>query len=103
MMKVVLKVMSVFLNWSCSYIAIVGCLSSYEERSVREKVNAIENGQPLTYDFVDDYHFPMVADEVRNELYFEALKKVIVPNKSKVLDVSMRCENCASEVCYYLT
>jgi ubiquinone/menaquinone biosynthesis C-methylase UbiE len=37
--------------------------------------------------FIKDYHFPMVADDVRNELYFKALKKVILPNISRVLDV----------------
>lgn len=37
--------------------------------------------------FIDDYHYPMVADDVRNELFYAALRKVIIPNVSKVLDV----------------
>ena len=37
--------------------------------------------------FVDDYHYPMVADELRNNKFFAALAKVIVPNISNVLDV----------------
>lgn len=37
--------------------------------------------------FVDDYHYPMVADEVRNSKFYAALAKAIVPNSSTVLDV----------------
>ena len=37
-------------------------------------------------EFINDYHFPMVADEIRNTLYFSALKKVIHRNMT-VLDV----------------
>ena len=37
--------------------------------------------------FVDDYHYPMVADELRNNKFYEALAKAIAPNVSTVLDV----------------
>lgn len=37
--------------------------------------------------FISDYHFPMVADDVRNNMFYKALKKAIVPNVSRVIDV----------------
>lgn len=40
-----------------------------------------------TESFISDYHFPMVADDVRNNMFYEALKKAIVPNVSRVIDV----------------
>ncbi len=37
---------------------------------------------------IDDYHFPMVADAIRNDLYYAALRKAIIPNNNMtVLDV----------------
>lgn len=56
--------------------ASVCALSSYEE-------SALVSGKQ----FIDDYHFPMVADEVRNGLFYAALKQTVVPGVSKVLDV----------------
>eukprot|EP01035_Chromulina_nebulosa_P023992 gene23992-31147_t len=44
----------------------------------------VESKEPS---FVDDYHYPMVADEVRNNKFYAALAKAIVPNSSTVLDV----------------
>jgi len=55
---------------------VVVALSSFEEMTM--------NNEEL---FVDDYHFPMVADDVRNAKYYEALKQSIIPGSSKVLDV----------------
>lgn len=37
--------------------------------------------------FISDYHFPMVADDVRNNMFYNALKKAIIPNVSRVIDV----------------
>ena len=34
-----------------------------------------------------EYHRTLLADRVRNQLFHEALKKVIVPGKSKVVDI----------------
>lgn len=39
------------------------------------------------HSFINDYHFPMVADDTRNMLFYSALQKAIVPNASTVLDV----------------
>lgn len=54
-------------------------------------VSALSRHEELTMgnaeQFVDDYHFPMVADDIRNEAYYRALKQVVVPGVSKVLDV----------------
>ena len=70
--------MSLFL---CMYVAfisfiVVSGLSNYEESSMNNKGN-----------FIDDYHFPMVADDVRNEKFYSALENVIIPGKSNVIDV----------------
>ena len=43
------------------------------------------NGNPHL--FIDDYHFGMVSDDTRNELLHAALRKAIVVNESRVLDV----------------
>ena len=43
--------------------------------------------QSASTKFIDDYHFPMVADEIRNNIFYSALEKVIVRNHSTVLDV----------------
>jgi 2-polyprenyl-3-methyl-5-hydroxy-6-metoxy-1,4-benzoquinol methylase len=43
------------------------------------------NGSPHL--FIDDYHFAMVSDDTRNELLHAALRKAIVANESRVLDV----------------
>jgi len=45
------------------------------------------NQKKANFKFIDDYHFPMVADEIRNNLYYTALQKAIMPNYSHVLDV----------------
>lgn len=54
----------------------VSALSSHEELTLNNKEK-----------FIDDYHFPMVADDVRNSQFYAALKQSIIPGKSKVLDV----------------
>jgi len=38
------------------------------------------------YRYVDDYHYLMVADSVRNEVYYSALQKAVKRNESVVLD-----------------
>jgi hypothetical protein len=76
---------------------MVGGLSVQEQSVLlgREEAGALlgrEAGlRPLA--FLDDYHFPMVADDVRNEVFRVALQRAImsVRNESKVLDVSSVC------------
>jgi hypothetical protein len=75
-------------SYILSALLPVKALSPYEENNIQQKTDAIRQGQHLKYDFLDDYHFPMVADEVRNALFYSALQKAILPNQSKVLDVS---------------
>lgn len=39
-------------------------------------------------EFINDYHFPMVTDEIRNQIYYSALEKVIGTKRNmSVLDV----------------
>ena len=67
---------------------MVTSLSPREEKDIQLKNDAISQQTHNKYNFLDDYHFPMVADEVRNMMFYSALQKAIVPNESKVLDVS---------------
>jgi hypothetical protein len=90
--------MLIYILLFCSGF-LVTSLSPYEESNVEEKNHAIRRGEPLKYDFLDDYHFPMVADEVRNGLFYSALQKAIVPNMSKLLDVRRTLILC---VCVYV-
>jgi hypothetical protein len=70
------------------FSGLVISLSPQEEINVLQKKDAISKKLQNRHNFIDDYHFPMVADEVRNLLFYSALEKAIVPNVSKVLDVS---------------
>lgn len=89
MMMLMLMQILIITFFLCSIVLLVESLSPHEEINVQKKNDAIKQGQSLKYDFLDDYHFPMVADEVRNSMFHSALQKAIVPNQSKVLDVSI--------------
>ena len=38
-------------------------------------VGVVNNERSIHYEFIEDYHFPMVADSVRNRQFYNALKK----------------------------
>jgi hypothetical protein len=64
------------------------CLS--KEEGTEERCKGIFGETCLNgvaHNFIDDYHFPMVVDELRNEPFYRALQKYIVANHSVVLDV----------------
>ena len=81
----------VYLGYYCR---MVGGLSVQEQSVLlgREEAGALlgrEAGlRPLA--FLDDYHFPMVADDVRNEVFRVALQRAIVRNESKVKGSEVR-------------
>lgn len=68
--------------WSSSWLFRFSVLISLVRNNAQKY-----NKKSLKNDFIDDYHFPMVADEIRNNIFYEALKKYIIPNVSNVLDV----------------
>ncbi len=66
-------------------IALVGIFSISSQASGSCKGPETNQGTP--HEFIDDYHFAMVSDSHRNNLLSEALRRVIVVNQSRILDV----------------
>ena len=87
-----------FTAMRCLFLALLPLLllvqfsSTFESKEIKNeefcsRVTSESSMQETAHNFIDDYHFAMVADEYRNELFHSALKKVIKANTSRVLDV----------------